>query len=474
MTVVGSYRVLVAEDEATFALTVGRYLQKRGHEVKVCPTGKATLRSLATAEWDVLLLDLKLPDAEGVDILGQVKKDYPDLQTIIVTGFANVESAIETMRMGAFDYLTKPPNFDELGVRVEKAGDKTVLERENRRLRFQVQRGMASDILTRSAALQKVLRTVEMVAAARTPVLIEGESGVGKELIAQHLHRISPRANKAFVDLNCAAVPSSLLESELFGHERGAFTGAGNEKPGLVEVADGGTLFLDEVGEMAAEIQSKFLRVLDSGTFYRVGATRKRRADFRLVAATNRDLKTEVEEGRFRKDLFYRIHGVRVVIPPLRDRPEDIPLLIEHFSRSVPGQKKFSPAALEALAAYEWPGNVRELHFAVERASLLAENDLIDIGDLPPEILEKRPMRASSSASVKAAPFVPKPPSEPRAPASLGEGNGADDDVNDLEEADEGRVRRALEEARWRREKAAEILGVSPRTLYRWIKKLGI
>jgi DNA-binding NtrC family response regulator len=469
-TVAGTYRVLVAEDEATFALTVGRYLQKRGHEVKVCPSGKATMRSLATAEWDVLLLDLKLPDAEGVDILGQVKKDFPDLQTIIVTGFANVESAIETMRLGAFDYLTKPPNFDELGMRVEKAGDKTILERENRRLRFQVQRGMASDILTRSAALQKVLRTVEMVAAARTPVLIEGESGVGKELIAQHLHRISPRANKAFVDLNCAAVPSSLLESELFGHERGAFTGAGNEKPGLVEVADGGTLFLDEVGEMAAEIQSKFLRVLDSGTFYRVGATRKRRADFRLVAATNRDLKTEVEEGRFRKDLFYRIHGVRVVIPPLRDRPEDIPLLVEHFSRSLPAQKKFSPAALEAMAAHEWPGNVRELHFAVERASLLAERDLIDVGDLPPEILE-RPARGSGSAAPKT---THKPTAEARPAPSAGEGTSGEDDVSDLEEADEGRVRRALEEARWRREKAAEILGVSPRTLYRWIKKLGI
>ena len=469
MTVVGSYRVLVAEDEATFALTVGRYLQKRGHEVKVCPTGKATLRSLATGEWDVLLLDLKLPDAEGVEILAQVKKDHPDLQTIIVTGFANVESAIETMRMGAFDYLTKPPNFDELGMRVEKAGDKTILERENRRLRFQVQRGMASDILTRSAALQKVLRTVEMVAAARTPVLIEGESGVGKELIAQHLHRISPRANKAFVDLNCAAVPSSLLESELFGHERGAFTGAGNEKPGLVEVADGGTLFLDEVGEMASEIQSKFLRVLDSGTFYRVGATRKRRADFRLVAATNRDLKTEVEEGRFRKDLYYRIHGVRVVIPPLRERPEDIPLLVEHFSRSVPAQRKFSAAALEAMAVYEWPGNVRELHFAVERASLLAEKDIIDVGDLPPEILERRGLSTGARSAPKPAAAAVATSVEPS-----GDRNDPDDEVNDLEEADEGRVRRALEEARWRREKAAEILGVSPRTLYRWIKKLGI
>jgi transcriptional regulator with GAF, ATPase, and Fis domain len=329
---------------------------------------------------------------------------------------------------------------------------------------------MASDILTRSAALQKVLRTVEMVAAARTPVLIEGESGVGKELLAQHLHKISPRSGKAFVDLNCAAVPSSLLESELFGHERGAFTGAGTDKPGLVEVADGGTLFLDEVGEMASEIQSKFLRVLDSGTFYRVGATRKRRADFRLVAATNRDLKTEVEEGRFRKDLFYRIHGVRVVIPPLRERPEDIPLLVEHFSRSLPAQKKFTPAALEAMATYEWPGNVRELHFAVERASLLAEKDLIDVHDLPPEILERQGRGGMG-------PTPPRPAPEPRPSAPASPPPAAppvDAESADEGEADEARVRRALEQARWRREKAAEILGVSPRTLYRWIKKLGI
>src|SRR5262245_27828813 len=385
-----SYRVLIAEDEKTYARTVERYLQERGHEVKLCHTGKETLRSLAEAEWDVLLLDLKLPDADGVELLAQVRKEYADLQTIIVTGFANVEAAINCMRQGAFDYLTKPPNFEELVARVQNAGEKTLLERENRRLRFEVGRKIvSSDILTRSAAMKKILRTLEKVAGARTPVLIEGESGVGKELLAQHLHRVSPRASRAFVDLNCAAVPASLLESELFGHERGAFTGAASEKPGLVEVADGGTLFLDEVGEMAAEIQSKFLRVLDSGTFYRVGATRKRRADFRMVCATNRDLKEEVGAGRFRKDLFYRINGVKVVIPPLRERPEDVPLLVEHFARGLANQKRFTPGALQALTHYDWPGNVRELHFAVERAGLLAEGESIDVPDLPPEILER-------------------------------------------------------------------------------------
>jgi DNA-binding NtrC family response regulator len=455
------FRVLVAEDEATFGLTVARALKNLNHEVKVCPTGKATLKSLDSTEWDVLLLDLKLPDADGVDILARVRKEHPELQTIIVTGFANVQSAIETMRLGAFDYLTKPPNFEELGMRVEKAGEKTLLERENRRLRFQVQRNLSSNILTRNPVLQKVLKTIEMVAGARTPVLIEGESGVGKELLAQHVHRLSPRASKGFVDLNCAAVPSSLLESELFGFERGAFTGAGNEKPGLVEVADGGTLFLDEVGEMAAEIQSKFLRVLDSGTFYRVGATRKRRADFRLVCATNRDLKAEVTAGRFRKDLFYRINGVKVVIPPLRDRPEDIPLLVEHFARLLPSGKSLSPAALAALSEHDWPGNVRELHFAVERAGLLAEGEKIDFHDLPPEIAEKGGGRAPAAPPAAA----PEATSEGKpAAAPLPPGSGPDPE----------RVRAALEKAKWRREKAAEILGVSPRTLYRWIKKMGL
>jgi DNA-binding NtrC family response regulator len=448
------YRVLLAEDEPTFARTVARFLQEKGHEVTVCPTGKAALKCLADSEWDALLLDLKLPDMVGTEILAKVRKDHAELQTIIVTGFANVESAIQTMRLGAFDYLTKPPNFDELAVRVEKAGEKTLLERENRRLRFQVQRGLGSEILTRSPAVKKILHTLEKVAAAKTPVLIEGESGTGKELVAQQLHRLSPRSAKAFVDLNCAAVPQTLLESELFGHERGAFTGAGNEKPGLVEVADGGTLFLDEVGEMPPEIQSKLLRVLDSGTFYRVGATRKRRADFRLVAATNRDLRAEVAAGRFRKDLFFRIHGVRVVIPPLRERPEDIPLLVEHFARALPVARQFSAAALSAFASYDWPGNVRELHFAVERAGLLAEGDVIDEGDLPPEILERSGRR------------LPAHPAEVRAAGPL--------EAEDDEGPDPARVRQALEQSHWRRGQAAELLGVSPRTLYRWMKRLGL
>jgi two-component system, NtrC family, response regulator AtoC len=452
-----AYRVLVAEDEATYARTVARFLEGRGHEVRVANTGKALLKALSEAEWDVLLLDLKLPDADGVDLLAQIRQDHSDIQTIIVTGFANVESAIGVMRLGAFDYVTKPPNFEELAVKVEKAGEKASLERENKRLRYQVQRNLSSEIVTKSPALKKILDTLAKVAPAKMPVLIEGESGVGKELVAHQLHRLSPRSGRGFVDLNCAAVPAALLESELFGHERGSFTGATTEKPGLVEVADGGTLFLDEIGEMSPEIQSKLLRLLDSGTFYRVGATRKRRADFRLVAATNRDLRKEVAAGRFRKDLFFRVHGVRVVIPPLRERPEDVPLLVDYFNRGLPNARPFSAGALRALSAYEWPGNVRELRFAVERAALLAEGDTIDAADLPPEIFESK--------------------REPAAPRERNREPDLPDDGDDASEEgvlDRERVALALEQARWRRGEAARILGVSPRTLYRWMRRLGL
>jgi DNA-binding NtrC family response regulator len=470
-----SYRVLIAEDEATFARTVARFLEERGHEVRVCGTGKAALKALTESEWDVLLLDLRLPDAEGVEILARVRQDHVDVQTIIVTGFANVESAIASMRLGAFDYLTKPPNFEELTMRVEKAGEKTQLERENRRLRFQVQRGLSTDIVTQSPAMKDVLLTLAKVAPAKMPVLIEGESGVGKELLAQYLHRISPRSARAFVDLNCAAVPGTLLESELFGHERGAFTGAGTEKPGLVEVADGGTLFLDEVGEMASDLQSKLLRVLDSGTFYRVGATRKRRADFRLVAATNRDLKAEVAAGRFRKDLFFRIHGVRVVVPPLRERPEDVALLVDHFARTLPNARPFSAAARAALAAHDWPGNVRELRFAVERAYLLAEGNTIETSALPPEIVERATKGVGTAVL---APASSRPVTDEGAAGAGGRSPlPSETDSSPVSETDAGdreRVRQALEQAHWRRGEAAAILGVSARTLHRWMKRMGL
>ena len=410
----------------------------------------------------MLLLDLKLPDADGVDILARVRKDHPELQTIIVTGFANVQSAIDS---DAARRLRLPDQAPEL------RGARRCASRRPARRRCSSARTAAcasrssatssSDILTRSPALQKVLRTLEKVAAARTPVLIEGESGVGKELLAQHLHRLSPRGAKAFVDLNCAAVPATLLESELFGHERGAFTGAANEKPGLVEVADGGTLFLDEVGEMAPEIQSKFLRVLDSG--HVLPGRRDAQAAGRLPpgGATNRDLTAEVAAGRFRKDLFYRVNGVQVVIPPLRERPEDIPLLVEHFAQRCPSQKRFSPEALAALGDVRLAGQ-RARAALRGRARGPAGRGRHDRrrGPAAGDRRETGRVSVSMPASAPNVARTRRPPTTATATTTTSGPASA--------------VRAALEKAKWRREKAAEILGVSPRTLYRWIKRLGL
>ena len=394
MNVTG-FRVLVAEDEQTFGLTVTRFLQKAGHEVKICTNGKSVLKALDSAEWDVLLLDLKLPDADGVDILARVRKEHPELQTIIVTGFANVQSAIDTMRLGAFDYLTKPPNFEELGMRVEKAGEKTLLERENRRLRFQVQRNLSSDILTRSPVLQKVLRTIEMVAAARTPVLIEGESGVGKELRrAARSTALSPRGDKAVRRARTARrVPATLLESELFGYERGAFTGAGDAEAGPVR---GGrrrhAVPRRNRRDDAASCRSKLLRVLDAGTFYRVGAhPQATRVDVRLVCATNRDLEAEVRGRPLpRGPVLPRSTCVTVVIPPLRERPRGHPAAGRALHEAAA-----EPEALHAAGARgARPSTTGRATCAscTSRSSargLLAEGDMIDVADLPPEIVEK-------------------------------------------------------------------------------------
>ncbi len=438
-------QVLVAEDDPTYSMGVSAALKNRGHEVTVRATVEEARAALLESEWDTFLLDLKLGEADGTDLLAEVPEMDDLLQTVIVTSFANTESAIRALRLGAFDNLSKPGSFEEVVTRVENAGEKTRLARENRDLRYQAQRQIAQEIVTRSPEMEAILATIERVAPARTPVLIEGESGVGKELVAQHLHRTSPRAAQTFVDLNCAAVAATLIESELFGHEKGAFTGAGVQKPGLVEVADGGTLFLDEVTEMPLDAQAKLLRVLDSGMFYRVGGTRKHRADFRLVAATNRDIRGAVEAGKFRHDLFYRIHGVSVTIPPLRERRKDIPLLIEHFARSLPLRRRFSPKAVEVLARRPWPGNVRELRFAVERIGLLSDHEVIEPADLPADVGTRQP---SAEAKPLPAGTLPVPSRE--------------------------NLVRALADARWHRGRAADALGVSARTLHRWMRRLGM
>jgi DNA-binding NtrC family response regulator len=346
------------------------------------------------------------------------------------------------MKLGAYDYLTKPTKIEELDVLIRKAAEKGALLRENQALRAHAPGGEPfGAILTRSSRMQEVLRIVERVAPTESSVLVLGESGTGKELVARAIHERSPRAERAFVPIHCGALPREVLESELFGHEKGAFTGAVASKPGLIELADGGTLFLDEIGEMEPDSQVKLLRVLETQAFFRVGGTRPRRVDLRVVAATNRDLAEAMKAGEFRQDLYYRINTITVQLPPLRDRREDVALLARHFleSQAAYGPRRLSAAALAALEGYAWPGNVRELQHAMERAAILAKDEEIQPEDLPPEV---------SGAA----------PAEPAGPSS-----------GSLDEVERRHIVTTLRQVGGHRGKAAALLAIDPKTLYRKI-----
>src|SRR2546427_7851635 len=353
-------RVLVADDESRLRELLVRELGRKGHEVEGVGDGEAALARLREAAYDVVILDMKMPRKEGIEVLRDLGAFPEHPQVIVMTGFQEVATAVEAMKLGAYDYLTKPTKIEELDIVVRKAAEKGQLLRDNQALRVYAP-GAApfSGILTKSPRMHEVLRVVERVAPTDSSVLVLGESGTGKELVARAIHERSARAERPFVPIHCGALPRDVLESELFGHEKGAFTGAVNAKPGLIELADGGTLLLDEIGDMEPDSQVKLLRVLETGTFFRVGGTRPRRVDIRLVAATNRDLTAAMKSGQFREDLFYRINTITVHLAPLRDRREDIGLLAQHFldTNTTYGRKRLSPAALAALDGYAWPGN---------------------------------------------------------------------------------------------------------------------
>ncbi|MBI1961885.1 MAG: sigma-54-dependent Fis family transcriptional regulator, partial [Candidatus Rokubacteria bacterium] len=373
-------RVLVADDERNLRELMVRELARKGHEVDGVADGAAALERMRETAYDVAVLDMKMPKKEGIEVLRELQEFSEPPQVIVMTGFQEVSTAVEAMKLGAYDYLTKPTKIEELDIVIRKAAEKGQLVRDNVALRAHAPGAEPfGGILTRSAKMQEVLRIVERVAPTDSAVLILGESGTGKELVARAIHERSPRAARAFVPIHCGALPREVFESELFGHEKGAFTGAVGVKPGLVELADGGTLFLDEIGEMAPDSQVKLLRALETGTFFRVGGTRPRRVDVRLVAATNRDLADAMRQGEFRQDLYYRINTITVQLPPLRERREDIALLAQHFleQKALYGTKRLSPAALAALVAFDWPGYVRELLHAVERAVILAKGEEI-------------------------------------------------------------------------------------------------
>jgi DNA-binding NtrC family response regulator len=444
--------ILTVDDDEEFRGVVARRFQRRGYDVAHTGSPSEALAMAEQKHFDVAILDIAMPEMDGVQLLERLRQIDPDTQPIMLTGQGTIETAIRAMKLGAYDYLTKPCELAELEVQVERAYEKAQLARENQNLKSALRRsGPPTQIIGNSPVIRQVLHMIERVAATDSSVLVQGESGTGIELVARALHAGSPRADKPLVVINCAALQETLLESELFGHEKGAFTSAVAAKQGLFEVADGGTLFIDEIGEMAGGLQAKLLRVLEDGRFRRVGSTKELKTDVRIIAATNKDLSKEVAASRFRDDLYFRLNVITIPIPSLRERVEDIPLLVNYFlSQGTRGPRAIDADALAALTAYRWPGNVRELANVIERAKILADGPSITLRDLPSGIVQ---------------PSVAPRPGEPPAPPSNG---------MHLEDLQRKHIQRILETEAWNKARAARALGISRRRLYRLLEKYNI
>ncbi|MEW6749648.1 MAG: sigma-54 dependent transcriptional regulator [Candidatus Latescibacterota bacterium] len=398
-------RILVVDDETDLAVSCQRLLASKGYETSIAGNGEEALQRIQEREPHLVITDLRMPGMDGMELLEQVKGLFPEIQVIMMTAYSTIEDAVRAMRLGGFDFVPKPFTPDHLAIVVEKALADRSLREENRSLREQLSRTFSFDnIIGKSPAMSRIFESIRKIAGSSINVLIAGASGTGKELIARSIHANSRRSGRPFVALNCGALPEHLVESEIFGYERGAFTGAARPKPGLLESAHGGTFFMDEVGELPASLQVKFLRVLQDGRFRRLGSTQEREVDIRLICASNQDLDGLVESGRFREDLYYRINTFTISIPSLKERRDDIPLLVSHFLEKYAGQtetaaRDVSPEAMELLRGYEWKGNARELEHVIERALVLASSDRIEVEDLPQSIqttaaAESAPQRA--------------------------------------------------------------------------------
>lgn len=437
--------ILIVDDERNTREGLARAL-RRQYRVLLADSAMAALDVLKTESPEAVLTDLRMPGMDGMTLVTRILAMDSRPVCILLTAYGNVETAVEAMKCGAYDFLTKPVNLDRLEVLLKRAVNSRKLEESNRNLQQQLDTKYGMEqIIGSSAPMQSVFDTIRQVAPSRATVLIQGESGTGKELVAHALHRLSPRAENPFIAVHCAALADTLLESELFGHERGAFTGATETRKGRFELADGGTLFLDEIGEIQPATQVKLLRVLEERGFERVGGGQKIEVDTRLLAATNRDLRQMVEEGTFREDLFFRLNVVQVTLPPLRGRREDIPMLLNHFLNEFSKENHkeldgFTSEALDALVDYAWPGNIRELRNVMERMVVLSRGDKLTLRDVPQEIKEGKA-------------FV----------ASAGPVKGA----TSMREAEKKMIMQALRDNRSNRTRAAGQLGISRRTLHR-------
>ena len=450
------HRILIVDDEESMREFLSIMLHREGYQVEAAADGLQAVSRLKEQSFDLVITDMKMPRMGGFELLAHIRERFAETVVIMITAFSTTEEAVEAMKQGAYDYIIKPFKNDEIRLIVKNALERKALRQENVRLKTELgKRYSFSGLIGKSKAMQQIYDLIQKVAPSKVSLLITGESGTGKEVVARAIHYHSDRKEKAFVPVNCGAIPENLLESELFGHEKGSFTGAIQQKQGLFEVADGGTLFLDEIGELPAAMQVKLLRVLQEREMRRVGGTRDLAVDVRVIAATNKDLETEVKRGAFREDLFYRLNVIHMLLPPLRDRREDLPLLVEHLYQKLTGREgvTIEEGAMRRIFDYNWPGNVRELENAIERCIVLGGTDTITEDCLP------LPLRSRSSNGQGAMAEIPDAGLD--LDAYLG---GIEKDI----------LSKALEKTGGVRKKAAELLGITFRSIRYRLAKYGM
>lgn len=450
-------RILVVDDDKIIVESLVEFLQLEGYDATGAASFAEAVKALERRPYQLVISDVSMPDTDGFELLRLIRQRYPEIVVIMITGYGTIESAVEAIKMGAYDYLTKPIIDDEIRLVIERALKQQALIRENQSLRQQLDLRYGLDnVVGHDYKMLKIFDLIEAVAESRTTVLIQGESGTGKSLIARAIHHRSSRRDKPFVEISCGAIPESLLESELFGHVKGAFTGAVGEKEGKFKAADGGTIFLDEISSATPALQVKLLRVLQERQFEAVGSNKTQTVDVRVILATNEDLTQAIKSGRFRQDLYYRINVVTIQLPPLRERMSDIPLLAEHFLKRYRRELKkevvgFTPECTQCIQRYAWPGNVRELENIIERAVVLTRNRQLDPSDLPPQVAEAAPTHQED-------PDIYRPCSLKKA----------------LEQPEKRIIEQALRANNWNRQLTAQVLEINRTTLYKKMKRYGL